>query len=39
MCKYLSQTVRRIGEQNEKSFKGVSFKKEKKVPEKIEFLL
>ena len=30
VCKYLNQRVRRIGKQNEKSFKGVSKTKKKK---------
>ena len=46
ICKYLNQRVRRIGEQNGKSFKGVSKTKRKKTKRltfktqfKIEFLL
>ena len=42
VCKYLNQRVWRIGEQNGKSFKGVSKKKEKiheVIEFKIEFLL
>ena len=48
VCKYLNQRVRRIGEQNGKSFKGVSKTKKKKqhikrlsfiTQFKIEFLL
>ena len=38
VCKYLNQTVRRIGEKNGKSFKAVSkTKKKKKTSEGIEF--
>ena len=42
VCQYLNQRVWRIGEQNGKSFKGVSKKKEKiheVIEFKIEFLL
>ena len=46
VCKYLNQTVRRIGEQNRKSYKGVSKTKQTQLYEKcfitqfkIEFLL
>ena len=48
VCKYINQTVRRIAEQNGKSFKGVSKTKKKKkhmkrlsfiTQFKIEFLL
>ena len=31
VCKYLNQTVRTIGEQNRKSFKGVSKTRKKKT--------
>ena len=37
VSKYLNQRVWRIGEQNGKSFKGVSKKKRKKMHELIEF--
>ena len=37
VCKYLNQNVRRIGEQNGKSFMGVSKTKKKKKHEEIEF--
>ena len=38
VCKYLNQRVRRIGEQDRKSFKIVSkTKKKKKTHEQIEF--
>ena len=36
VCKYLNQTVRKIGEQNGKYFKGVS-KKKKKTSEENGF--
>ena len=36
VCKYVNQKVRRIGEQNGKSFKGISKTKKKKNME-IEF--
>ena len=39
VCKYLNQRVRRIGEKNGKSFKGVSKTKKKKTNEEIEFFL
>ena len=40
MCiyKYLNQRIRRIGQKNEKSFRGISkMKKKKKTHEEIEF--
>ena len=36
-CKYPNKTARIIGEQNGKSFKGVSKTKKNKTHEKIEF--
>ena len=36
ICKFLNQKVRRIGQQNGKSFKGVSKTKQKKTHEEIE---
>ena len=40
VCKYLNQRVRRIGEQNGKSFKGVSKTNKQTKPQfNIEFLL
>ena len=37
VCKYLNQIVRRISEQNGKSFKGVSKTSKKNFYEEIEF--
>ena len=37
VCKYLNQRIRRISEYNEKSFKAVSKKKQKKKREETEF--
>ena len=37
VCKYLNQRVRRIGEQNGKSFMDVSKAKKKKKKEEIQF--
>ena len=38
VCKYLNQRVRRIGEQNGKSFKGVSKTKKKKHIKRLSFI-